>query len=287
MTSTNLKNLMIGVLAVAFTLPVVAAPRKSKLKLVTAVSIEHRFRKPGEARVAVLPKKKVVGRQVVAAKRRRAEPMEITVQAHRREPIAPREQRAERQQQPKSIMAETSSFRTTMPSRSMPTYVSRMTKNNLSIEMLGKGGLYSLDYDRQLGRSVSMGLGFSYTSLRLGADEYAGVNATLITVPLYGNFYFNSDAHHRFLGTGGVTIVSAKAEATVGAQLSPEAKEIATMFVQDLDLSLNASVVVPMPVGGAGYEYKSSGGFLARASLYVVYVGEIQPWAGVALGSHF
>ncbi|MES2962505.1 MAG: hypothetical protein V4760_01355 [Bdellovibrionota bacterium] len=274
MSSGTFKFAVIGMLAVAFIFPSIASARKSKLRIVSDASVEHRFRKPGAPRVRALKRKAPAVRS--PAKRARPSvtpvegPVEITIQAHRRAPLSPVVQES-----------MSTSF------RSMPVAGSRLTKNNLSIEMLGRGGLYSLDYDRQLGRDVSMGLGFSNASLRMNADAYAAVNATLITVPIYGNFYFNDHRKHRFLGTGGVTIVSAKAEASVGVELAPEAKEVALSFVNDLDLSTNASVVLPMPVGGAGYEYKSTGGFLARASVYVVYVGSIQPWAGLALGSHF
>lgn len=266
-------GVVMAMIAVASMSP--ASARPSKLKIVASVPVESRFRKPGEPRASTVRVDRPGTSRSLATKpkparvkprRRDDQSMNVIVQAHR----------------------ETHDIdsRVSLRSESRP-YVPRLTTNNLSIELAGRGGLYSLDYDRQLGRSVSMGVGFSYLSMRLNVDDYAAVNATLITVPFYGNFYFNSNPHHRIMGTGGVTIVSAKAEASAGVPLTPEAKEMVIEFVSDLDLSANASVVLPMPVAGGGYEYKSSGGLLVRAAFYALYVGEVRPWAGLAFGGHF
>jgi len=160
-------------------------------------------------------------------------------------------------------------------------------KNFLSFETAGRGGLYSFDYDRELGRTTNMGIGFSYVTAAVEAEPFTSVNLTLLTIPVYGMVYLNENSHHRFFGSSGITIVYAKAQAALAADLPAEATDIVQKFFSDLHLTANAEVIVPMPVTGAGYEFRSSGGTLIRGALYAIYIGRVQPWFGISAGSSF
>ncbi len=75
--------------------------------------------------------------------------------------------------------------------------------NAISAELLGRGFLYSINYDRSLNESFAIGAGFSYWSVSSFASK-----ASIFAVPVYGNYYFSPDSNRGFL-TAGLDFVGA------------------------------------------------------------------------------
>lgn len=174
----------------------------------------------------------------------------------------PRSPKAARLAQPKGVIdvVETTSGNL----EKLEDSVALSRPNAISLETLGRGVLYSVNYDRSLGKSVSLGAGFSYYNFVAGP-----AHASLLVLPLYSNLYFLSDSHRPFI-TGGIDIVS----------ISGKVDELL-----DNQIKLSASGAVPML--GGGYEFRGQGGFLFRAALYALVGPGILPWAGLSFGAAF
>jgi len=165
-------------------------------------------------------------------------------------------------------------------------------KNVVHIEMLGRGFLYELGYERMLSQDVSLGIGYSYTTInsKLG---FGNTNFKIMSIPLYVNYYVNP-GRHNFVLTGGVNIFSFEASARlsddVQAQLSAASNEVTgveeSFNFGDLELSGNA--VIPIPQAGMGYEFRGNSGFMTRLNLYGMYaLNTFVPWAGLSVGVAF
>ena len=113
-----------------------------------------------------------------------------------------------------------------------------------SIEILGRGGLYSINYDRLVSEQLAVGGGLSYHSLS------GSLSGSIFLIPVYMNFYFTPGRKHAFL-TGGADI--SIASGTSGTNV------------------FSGSGV--LGIVGAGYEYRSEGGFLFRLAPYVAFSG--------------
>src|SRR4051812_43194574 len=60
--------------------------------------------------------------------------------------------------------------------------------NALSLEIMGRGLLYSVDYDRSISYQVALGIGISIFSLNSSLNEASG---SIRMIPIYSNFYFS------------------------------------------------------------------------------------------------
>jgi hypothetical protein len=155
--------------------------------------------------------------------------------------------------------------------------------NSLSIEMLGRGGLYSLNYDRALGRGVSLGAGFSYIGVSTTLLVAEG-GVKVLTIPLFVNIYPIGDSHRPFI-TAGITMVYASVAVE---SLSEVTDSVSKNTEQGLpDAVIEASAWLPLPVLGAGYEYRGRNGFLFRATPYITFVDKLYYWAGLTFGGTF
>jgi hypothetical protein len=125
-----------------------------------------------------------------------------------------------------------------------------------SFEILGRGGYYSLDFDYSVNDEISLGAGLAAYSLSSNSSS-----ASIVILPLYGNFYFQPGPHRGFLSAG-LDIVS------ISANLS--------------GTSFGASGVAP--VLGGGYEYRGENGFVFRGAPYLV-IGNSQ--IGFTIGLSF
>jgi hypothetical protein len=114
--------------------------------------------------------------------------------------------------------------------------------NAISIELLGRGGYYTFDYDYSVTDLIGLGVGIAAYNLTSN-----GNSASLFILPVYGNFYFQPGPHRGFL-TAGLDIVS------ISGTLS------GTTF--------GASGAAP--VLGGGYEFRGEEGFLFRGAGYIV-----------------
>ena len=128
----------------------------------------------------------------------------------------------------------------------------------LSTEILGRAGLYSLNYDYMLNDKIAVGAGVATYSLNTTTDK-----VSTLVIPLYANYYFLGEGSHRLFGTAGLDFVFASAK-TEG------------------DGVIKGSGVAG--VIGGGYEYRSDAGLLFRFTPYV-FVGKASgAWLGFSVG---
>lgn len=130
--------------------------------------------------------------------------------------------------------------------------------NNFSIEGLGRAGLYSINYDRMVTDDIAVGLGFSSYSISAGA-----LSSSTVVIPLYANYYFTEGKNSRFYVTGGADLIFSSANFEGDG------------IVEGSGLGF---------VGGAGWEYKSDGGFLFRVAPYFLVGKASGAWLGISLG---
>lgn len=149
--------------------------------------------------------------------------------------------------------------------------------NAFSVELLGRGLLYGLAYDRQLTDWLALGVGYTSADSGSGADS-SRVSWTMI--PVYGNFYFTPNNHRGFL-TAGLNFIS------VEAQFTERTVSRETFGVETT--STNARGSAAFAVVGGGYEFRGDGGFLFRASLYQMLLGAAGSltWFGLGFGVAF
>lgn len=128
-------------------------------------------------------------------------------------------------------------------------------KHALALELLGRGGLYSFNYDYSVVEDLAIGLGAAF---------YSAGSSSASVFPLYASQYFGG-ANHRFMVTGGPTLVLAQANAD--------------------STTLNGKGIAGTV--GAGYEYRADGGFLFRATPYYNFGALSGLWLGVSGGLTF
>lgn len=154
---------------------------------------------------------------------------------------------------------------------------SDLGKNGLSVELLGRGLLYGLYYDRLLTEQIALGIGFSNFS---ASSETSKSTATII--PIYGNFYFTKGSHRPFI-TGGADIVTVTWNHT---------NTSSSTFIRGEDpwgrpyTDNKGSASGTIPVLGGGYEFRGQGGFLFRGTLYQMFAGAKNvTWFGLSFGA--
>lgn len=139
--------------------------------------------------------------------------------------------------------------------------------NALSVELLGRAGLYSFDYDYSLTDEIAVGGGFSYLSAS-ASNNSAIASVSILVIPLYMNYYFQPGPNRGFV-TGGLDIVSASAT-----------------FAGTDGFTASGSGVGA--VLGGGYEYRGTSGFLFRAAPYFIFgSGGGDLWFGLTFGFTF
>ncbi len=130
-------------------------------------------------------------------------------------------------------------------------------RNAFSLELLGRGLLYSLNYDYLITDDIALGAGVSTYSISAGS-----ASASAWIIPVYANYYFTQGSH-RWFASGGANLIFASSN--VGS-----------------DEKISGSGVAG--VLGGGYEYRGDSGFLFRAAPYV-FVGKVSGgWLGLSLG---
>ena len=128
-------------------------------------------------------------------------------------------------------------------------------RNDVGLELAGKGALYSFSYQRMVTPSVGLQAG-------LAAWGGSALNNTVVLVPLGGKLYFVPKDGSPFL-TGGVVV--------------------ATGF-------FNSGPIDSETFGyaGFGFEYRSTAGFLFRGTAYGLFFdGEFVIWPGFHIGYAF
>ena len=130
-------------------------------------------------------------------------------------------------------------------------------KHSITMELLGRAGLYSFNYDYLIQDNLALGAGLSTYSLSSGETR-----ASTWVLPVYANYYFNQ-GEHRFFATGGLSLISVSGQTSESNQIKGS--------------GLGGTL-------GIGYEYKSRDGFLFRAAPYLMLGQASGGWIGVSLG---
>jgi hypothetical protein len=141
--------------------------------------------------------------------------------------------------------------------------------NALSVEVLGRGILYSVDYDRVMNDDMAAGIGIGKVNLNLPDGTDSGLHTTV--VPAYVNYYFTRDQGSIY-ATGGVTVVSDSSTAN-GLVSSPG------------NVKFNSNAVLPN--FGLGYENRGDSGFLVRLTALAIVAKSVAPWGGLTFGYAF
>lgn len=137
----------------------------------------------------------------------------------------------------------------------------------VSIEVLGRGIMYSVNFDQVL--NDDMAAGFGYGSVATELNSVDGESAKMI--PAYFNYYFSRAAGSLY-GTVGVNVIL-------------NAKKVKGFDATTSDLTFPKDSV--MPTFGLGYENRGDNGFLFRAAAYGVVGKDVTPWLGFSFGYAF
>jgi hypothetical protein len=141
--------------------------------------------------------------------------------------------------------------------------------NALSIEILGKTFLYTVQYDRAVTDDVFAGVGIGSVALDHLDGSDAGNSAVM--VPIYARYYFIRDQGSPFV-IGGASLITNHSDAA-GNKTSLG------------DLEFSSSQVLPF--FGAGYEVRTDSGFLFRVTGYGEIGKSLKPWGGATFGYAF
>jgi hypothetical protein len=150
----------------------------------------------------------------------------------------------------------------------------RTARNSIFIELAGNGGIYSLNYDRVITEQFSVRAGFGYMSM--GATASSGTTsvsakASILAVPVVGNFLLGSQNHKLELGAG-ITMFRFSGDAS-----------------NSLGNSASATGMAPAGTAVIGYRYvPGDGGFTFRAGFTpLVFKDDWLPWGGLSFGYLF
>jgi hypothetical protein len=141
--------------------------------------------------------------------------------------------------------------------------------NALNVEFLGRGMLYSVNYDRVVNDDIVAGFGFGSTPLSYPDGTGAGVSTALI--PVWASYYFARE-QGSFYVTGGADIVT-----NTGA--------VSGLKSTFGNIAFNANPVLPYV--GVGYENRGDSGFLFRVAVYGILTANVYPWGGLSAGYAF
>lgn len=130
-----------------------------------------------------------------------------------------------------------------------------LRRNAMSLELLGRGGIYSVNYDYSFSKQLAIGAGVAL---------YSSGSASVGAFPVYASYYLGENAN-RLMFTGGPTLVTASASIDSG---SVKGSGLAGAI-------------------GIGYEYRGDSGFLFRAVPYLNFGAISGPWLGVSGGYTF
>lgn len=137
----------------------------------------------------------------------------------------------------------------------------------LGAEVLGRGMLWSVSYDRAVNDDMAAGFGFGSVGTKsrvTGADT----STPAYLLPVYFNYYFLQEQGSPFV-TGGANVVLNNSE-------------VKTYKGALTTLEFASSPVIPN--FGLGYENRSETGFMVRGTAYVLVGDNIAPWFGFYFG---
>jgi hypothetical protein len=151
----------------------------------------------------------------------------------------------------------------------------RTARNVLYVELLGNGGLYSLNYERFVTDDIDLRLGFDYLSLSLAGFDSNGNkatgSATVLFIPLMFNYFGVGGQNHKLeLGAGPLFLYASAEASGVGEQV-------------------NGSGVAIGGTATIGYRYvPRDGGFNFKVGFTPIFgAGGFLPFGGLGLGAVF
>ena len=134
--------------------------------------------------------------------------------------------------------------------------------NVVSVEGLGRGYLYSVDFDHAFSNYIAVGAGFSYWDT---SAWWRGANTSIFVIPVYGNFYFSPGSNRVYFTAGADFVQTGKA-------------------VDSKNNFKRSGVVVVL---GGGYELRTANGLLFRSTPYVFLGKSINVGLGLSAGVTF
>lgn len=141
----------------------------------------------------------------------------------------------------------------------------------ISVEMLGRGVMYSVMFDQVLNDDMAAGFGFGSVATELEAAGVTTDGETAKMIPAYFNYYFSRAAGSLY-GTVGVNVILNKSK-------------VKGWDATTSDLTFPKDSV--MPTFGIGYENRGDNGFLFRAAAYGIVGKDVTPWLGFSFGYAF
>ncbi|MCM2276991.1 MAG: hypothetical protein NDJ89_02825 [Oligoflexia bacterium] len=139
--------------------------------------------------------------------------------------------------------------------------------NSIALEVLGRGILYSLNFNHAFAERFSGGFGLSYFSIPLKA----GHSASIYLVPIYGNYYLLEGAHRPYVSLGATFALG-----------------VGGIETRDGETTVQPPLSAIAPHLSAGYEYRSSGGFLFRLAPYLYLMSDRTVFTGgISFGFSF
>jgi len=140
----------------------------------------------------------------------------------------------------------------------------------VSVEMLGRGMPYPVNFDQVLNDNIAVGVGLGSSGMLIrGTDTDTDPSATF--VPAYMNYYFLLEQGSPFI-TAGMTLIT-------------NHSSVKNFETKTGNLEIPSSNV--MPTFGGGYENRGDNGFLFRAAAYFMAGRKLTPWLGFAIGYGF
>ncbi|HEU4406914.1 MAG TPA: hypothetical protein VFS43_16725 [Polyangiaceae bacterium] len=144
----------------------------------------------------------------------------------------------------------------------------RTANNAVFVELLGNGGVYSVNYERFID-NFGIRAGFSYLSIGAASDT-SSAKVSFVTFPVVASYYLGSANHKLQLGAG-ATVVYLSGESET---------ELASASASGLGVGAT---------GVVGYRYMPrTGGFNFGVGFTpIIGAGGFLPWGGISFGAVF
>jgi hypothetical protein len=141
-------------------------------------------------------------------------------------------------------------------------------RNLLGVELLGRGGLYSFNYERMLTERIGAGGGISVLTVSGGGIFSPSRRTTTVILPAYISWTPVGRTHSPYL-SGGLTLLPRKTR---------------EFFLRNTEYSLGTFGTLT-----AGYQYRSEGGIVIRPFVSRILIEDDRDgwWPGITLGISF
>jgi hypothetical protein len=156
----------------------------------------------------------------------------------------------------------------------------------LTIDLLGRGGLYALGYEYSVSTQVSAGFGYSYLDIKAN-PVLAEARATVQVVPIYSHIYIPYGSHRPYFSAG-VSLVSVKGQADLQFKdvlNSVNAQQLRDAGIsEDAEFKNDASAFLAIPMIGAGYELRFRSNSFIRINYLAFVADRLNHWGGLTMG---